>query len=488
MAIEKVKIPDFGDVQDITVVEVFIAPGDKIEEEASLITLESEKAVMDIPSPFSGIIKEVLVKEEDAVASGDVIALIETEGEEEDSEKPDDEAEETEPDTESTEGEEKEEPVKEKAEKAEKAEKDKKTEKDSEKSTAEPAEAEEQEAEQPDKEKQPEKEKKQPEKEKQAEAKSEEQPEKEKRKADEPAQKLSSDQVPHATPSVRAFAREQQVDLNELSGTGPNSRILKEDVLAVRQKPEGAVSGEEAPLEDFSKYGEIEEVALSRIKKISGPYLQKSWSTIPHVTHFDEADISELERFRKELNGQLQEGEPSYSPLVFVIRAVTATLKEFPIFNCSLVPGGGKVILKKYYHLGIAVDTPKGLMVPVIKDAERRGFKDLAAELQRLSSSARAEKLAIPDIKGASFTISSLGGIGGTGFTPIISSPQAAILGLSRNYMKPVWNKEGGKFEPRLMLPFSVSYDHRIIDGAEAARFCKALRMNIEDLKRTLVP
>jgi pyruvate dehydrogenase E2 component (dihydrolipoamide acetyltransferase) len=470
MAIEKIMIPDFGDVQGITVVEVFIAPGDKIEEEASLITLESEKAVMDIPSPFSGIIKEVLVKEEDAVASGDVIALIETEGEEEVSEKPDDEAKKTEPDTESTEAEEKEEPVKEKAEKAEKAEKV------SEKSAAEPAEAEEQEAEHPEKEKQ------------QAEVKSEEQPVKEKRVADEPAKKQPSGQVPHATPSVRAFAREQQVDLNELSGTGPKARILNEDVLAAQQKVAGAAPAQEPPLEDFSKYGEVEEVALSRIKKISGPYLQRSWSTIPHVTHFDEADISELEIFRKELNGTLQEGEPSYSPLVFIIRAVTATLKEFPIFNCSLVPGGGKIVLKKYYHLGIAVDTPKGLMVPVIKDAERRGFKDLAAELQRLSSSARAEKLAIPDIQGASFTISSLGGIGGTGFTPIISSPQAAILGLSRNYMKPVWDKEGKKFEPRLMLPFSVSYDHRIIDGAEAARFCKALRLNIEDLKRTLVP
>jgi pyruvate dehydrogenase E2 component (dihydrolipoamide acetyltransferase) len=297
-----------------------------------------------------------------------------------------------------------------------------------------------------------------------------------------------SGQVPHATPSVRAFAREQQVDLNELAGTGPKARILKEDVLAVQQKSAGTAPVQEHPLEDFSKYGEVEEVSLGRIKKISGPYLQRSWSTIPHVTHFDEADISELERFRKELNGKLQEGEQSYSPLIFVIRAVTATLKEFPLFNCSLVPGGGKVILKKYYHLGIAVDTPKGLMVPVIKDAERRGFKDLGVELQRLSSSARAEKLAIPDIQGASFTISSLGGIGGTGFTPIISSPQAAILGLSRNYMKPVWDKEGKKFEPRLMLPFSVSYDHRIIDGAEAARFCKALRLNIEDLKRTLVP
>jgi pyruvate dehydrogenase E2 component (dihydrolipoamide acetyltransferase) len=471
MAIEKIKIPDFGDVQEITVVEVFIAPGDKIEEEASLITLESEKAVMDIPSPFSGIIKEVLVKEEDTVAGGDVIALIETgDGGEEVSGKPDDEAKESEQEAKPTETEDKEEPVTEKVEKAKEAKEAKEAEK-AEKVSEESADTETIES--------GEKKTEQPEK-----KKDEEQPVTEKRTADD----RPSGQVPHATPSVRAFAREQQVDLNKLAGTGPKARILKEDVLAAQQKAAGAAPAQEPPLEDFSKYGEVEEVGLGRIKKISGPYLQRSWSTIPHVTHFDEADISELERFRKELNGKLQEGEPSYSPLVFVIRAVTATLKEFPLFNCSLVPGGEKVILKKYYHLGIAVDTPKGLMVPVIKNAELRGFKDLAVELQRLSSSARAEKLAIPDIQGASFTISSLGGIGGTGFTPIISSPQAAILGLSRNYMKPVWDKEGKKFEPRLMLPFSVSYDHRIIDGAEAARFCKALRLNIEDLKRTLVP
>jgi pyruvate dehydrogenase E2 component (dihydrolipoamide acetyltransferase) len=277
------------------------------------------------------------------------------------------------------------------------------------------------------------------------------------------------------------------VDLTKVTGTGPKSRILKEDVLAARQQPAGLVSTQEPPLEDFSKYGEIEEVALGRIKKIAGPYLHRSWVTIPHVTHFDEADIDELERFRKELNGALQEGAPPYSPLVFVIRAVTATLKEFPLFNCSRKPGGDKVVVKKYYHLGIAVDTPDGLVVPVIKDADQRSFKEIAGELQRLSSSARSGKLAIPDIQGASFTISSLGGIGGTGFTPIVNSPQVAILGLSRSYFKPVWNADHQKFEPRLTLPFSVSYDHRIIDGAEAARFCKALRMNIEDLKRTLL-
>lgn len=432
MAIEKIKIPDFGEVQKIAVVEVFVAPGDKIEKEASLIALESEKAVMDIPSPFAGVIKEVLVKEEDVVSSGDVIALIETDdetGDETDDET--DEAQESEPAG--------------KPDVAGDAE------------DAEPA---------------------RETKEEGAEAAPESVPEKEQ----------AAEQVFHATPSVRAFARQQQVDLARVTGSGPKGRIVKEDVLAMQQQPTAALPGQEqAPLEDFSKYGEIEEVALGRIQKISGPQLQRSWVTIPHVSHFEEADITELERFRKELNQALPEGEPSYSPLIFVIRAVAATLRQFPLFNCSLIPGGKKVVLKKYYHLGIAVDTPNGLMVPVIKNVDRRGLQDLAAELHRLSSSARAGKLAIPDIQGATFTISSLGGIGGTGFTPIISSPQAAILGLSRSAMKPVWDEQSGDFAPRLILPFSVSYDHRIIDGAEAARFCKVLRMNIEDLKRTLV-
>ena len=413
MSIEKIIIPDFGDVQKITVVEVFVAAGDKVEEETSLIALESEKAVMDIPSPFAGVITEVLVKEEDVVGSGDVIALIDTGGEEE--KKPDQE-------------------VKKSADKVKEA----------------PA------------------------------AESGKEPDK---PAAKPAAKVP-EQL-HATPSVRALAREKHIDLASISGTGPNDRILKEDILAAGQKPGGAYSFQEPPLEDFSKYGEIEEMALGRIQKISGPQLHRSWITIPHVTHFDEADITELEQFRKELNSTLQEDQPTYSPLVFVVRAVAATLRQFPLFNCSLVPGGEKVILKKYYHLAIAVDTPKGLVVPVVKDADRRGLKEIAAELQRLSASARAGKLAIPDIQGATFTISSLGGIGGTGFTPIVNSPQVAILGLSRNYMKPVWN--GEQFLPRLTLPFSVSYDHRVVDGAEAARFCKALRMNLEDLKRALI-
>jgi len=421
MAIEKIRIPDFGDVQEITVVEVFIKPGDEIEKEGALLTLESEKAVMDLPSPLSGVIKEVLVGEEDVVASGDVIATIETK---------------------EAEKKESEEGAEVKEEKAEAAEQQEAVEEQAVPAT-------------------------------------------EKKVADKAELERHTEKVFHATPSVRAFAREKQVDLAGVTGTGPSGRIVKEDVLAAMQQPEP--SAKEPPLEDFSQYGEVREEELGRIKNISGPHLQRSWSTIPHVTHFDEADITELERFRKELNNNLEEGQPAYSPLVFVVRAVSATLKEFPLFNCSLKPGGEKVILKKYYHLGIAVDTPQGLMVPVVKDADKRGLQDIAGELQRLSGSARAGKLAIPDIKGASFTISSLGGIGGTGFTPIISSPQAAILGLSRSYLKPVWNDDREGFVPRLTLPFSVSYDHRIIDGAEAARFCKALRLSIEDLKRTLL-
>ena len=428
MVIEKITVPDFGDVQKITVVEVFIAPGDRVEEEMSLIVLESEKAVMDIPSPYAGVIKEVLVKEDDVVGSGDVIALIEMEGV------------------------------------------------DREDDTSGPAQIEEGAGDAGE-------EKELYEQDTGAENSSV------------PVNEQTPGQVYHATPSLRAFAREQQVELSAVSGTGPNGRILKEDVLAVLQQKKTTLttsSGtqmiatvQETPLEDFSKYGEVEEIALGRIQKISGPHLHKSWVTIPHVTHFDEADISELERFRKGLNQGLLEGETAYSPLVFIIRAVAATLKDFPLFNCSLVPGGEKLVLKKYYHLGIAVDTPQGLVVPVIKDGDQKGFKEIAEELKRLSSSARSGKLAIPDIQGATFTISSLGGIGGTGFTPIVNSPQVAILGLSRSYQKPVW--DGEQFVPRLTLPFSVSYDHRIIDGAEAARFCKALRMNIEDLKRTLL-
>jgi pyruvate dehydrogenase E2 component (dihydrolipoamide acetyltransferase) len=424
MAVEKLLIPDFGDVQEIAVVEIFIAVGDTVEVEDSLIALESEKAVMDIPATLAGVIKEILVKEDDVVSSGDVIALIETAGSPEVNED---------------------------------AAKDTDVAKDTD---AAP------EAKVPAKEKDPVKDNGGP----------------------VATQKIGA--VSHATPSVRIYAREQSVDLGNITGNGPNGRILHEDVLAAAGKAPAAAEGQGfslpvVPLEDFSKYGEVEELALGRIKKISGPYLHRSWVTVPHVTHFDEADITEIEEFRKDLNASAKEGDVKFSPLIFITKAVAATLKAFPFFNCSLVPDGDKVILKKFYNVGIAVDTPEGLVVPVVKDVDKKSLTAIAEDVLKLSTNARVGKLGIADMQGATFTISSLGGIGGTGFTPIISSPQVAILGLSRSFMKPHW--DGEKFVPRLTLPFSVSYDHRVIDGAEAARFCKTLRMNIEDMKRTLI-
>lgn len=434
MAIEKITVPDFGDVQEITVVEVYISKGDQVEKEAPLVALESEKAVMDIPSPFSGVITDVKLKEGDTVSSDDLIALLEVGGAGEQGPPADDEAE-------------------------AKAAPEKPTEPAAEPAEPVPAEPEAAIAEEPAR-----------------------------------AGETEADGKFHATPSVRAYARELGVELGAVTATGPKGRILKEDVqLLVKQALKGGAAAPktavlpftEAPLEDFSKYGEIEEVALGRIQKISGPHLHRSWVSIPHVTHFEEADITELEKFRKEMNNAPGPDSVKFSPLIFVIKVVVATLKAYPLFNSSLVPGGEKLILKNYYHVGIAVDTPNGLVVPVVKDVDRKGIKEIALELNKLSGNARDGKLAIQGMQGATFTISSLGGIGGTGFTPIVNSPQVAILGLSKSYQKPVWNGEA--FIPRLTLPFSLSYDHRVIDGAEAARFCRSLGSNLEDLRRALL-
>ena len=440
MAVREIVVPDFGDVQKISVVEVYIKVGDRVEEESSLIALESEKAVMDITSPFSGVITEVKVSEDQTIKSGDVIALIETEAEA-DSQPPEPEPEEK-----------PEEKPKPRAAQAEKP---------------------------PAQEKPPAKSAEVPQIEEEAPARAE----------------APAGSEYHATPSVRAYARELDVDLAQVSGTGPKGRILKEDVTALVKKVMKGAGAQQAegrlpespPLEDFRVYGEVEEVSLGRIKKISSPHLHRSWVTIPHVTHFDEADVTELESFRKQMNTEAGAEGTRFSSLVFIVKAVVATLKDHPLFNCSLVPGGDKVIVKRYYNIGIAVDTPLGLVVPVIKNADTKGMREIAAELARLSGAAREGKLAIPDIQGASFTISSLGGIGGTGFTPIVNGPQVAILGLSRNYLKPVWNEEANEFQPRLTLPFSLSYDHRVIDGADAARFCRALSRSIEDLRRALL-
>ncbi len=433
MAVEKVTLPDFGNIEEIIVVEVYVSPGDRVQKEAPLIALESEKAVMDFPSPLAGVIREVSVKENDRVQSGDLIVRIEVEGEAEEAGKPEEEA------KEESEVKAKEEPAAEEA------------------GPREP----EPEEEGPGEEAAP------------------------------PVNLQKPGAVSHATPSVRAYARELGVDLAQVEGSGPKGRILKEDVQALVKKAMKAAAGPaaaalpEIPLEDFGKYGEVEEISLSRIKKIAGRRLHGSWLAVPHVTHFDEADATDLEEFRRQLNEEEAEDELHFSPLVLVVKAVVATLREFPLFNSSLLPGGEKVVLKHFYNIGIAVDTPQGLVVPVIRQADSKGVTEIARELKRLSTAAREGRLDIADLQGASFTISSLGGIGGTGFTPIVNAPQVAILGLARYYRKPVWN--GETFVPRLTLPFSLSYDHRVIDGAEAARFCRALARDIEDLRRALL-
>lgn len=421
MTLEKVLVPDFGGVQKITVIEVFIRPGDRIEADAPLVALESEKAVMEIPAPRAGTVKAVLLKEGDTVGSGDLIAEIE---------------------------------VEEQAQPAPQTGPAIAPQAEPEPPVASPAAT----------------------------------PQEPAPPRPEPAAAAPSAGPFHATPSVRAYARELGVDLAGVRATGPKGRILKEDVQALVKAtmttgPTGPTADlfGRVELEDFSRYGPVEERPLTRIQKVSGPHLHRSWLTIPLVTHFDEADITELDRFRQRMR---REENLAFSPLVVVVKAAVTALQAHPLCNSSLLPGE-KVLLKGYYHIGIAVDTDQGLTVPVLKHADRLGLRDIAAELARLSTAAREGKLAIDEMQGASFTISSLGSIGGTGFTPIVSAPQAAILGLARGSQKPVW--DGDVFVPRLMLPFSLSYDHRIIDGAEAARFCRTLRQLLEDLPRLLV-
>lgn len=425
MTIEHVVVPDFGGVQKITVIEVFVRAGDRVERDTPLIALESEKAVMEIPSPRDGTIARVALKEGQQVAGGDLIVELAVEDAgraQEEVRQPAAQQPQSPPAT--------------SVEPAFPA-------------VTPPAPPPAHQAEQ--------------------------------------VAAAQSAAVVHATPSVRAYARELGVDLAKVSATGPSGRILKEDVQAlvkqVMAQPSGSAMDPfaQAPLEDFSRYGPIEELALSRIQKISGPHLHRSWLALPLVTHFDEADISMLDRFRTRLR---QEGTGSFSPLVFVMRAAVAALALHPLCNSSLVPGE-RIILKRYYHLGIAVDTPNGLTVPVLKDVDRMNLREIGAEMARLSVAAREEKLTVADLQGASFTISSLGSIGGTNFTPLVSTPQAAILGVAKAAFKPVW--DGQSFAPRLMLPFSLSYDHRIIDGAEAARFCRTLRGFLEDLQRLLI-
>ena len=439
MALKQILIPDIGDFEDVPIIDVYIKVGDVIDSDSSVVALESEKAVLDVPSPFAGTITKVLLKEGDTVSKGSVVAEIEvaSEGEEMPVEEP-------------------------KKEQPEEPKKEEKTEPPKEEAKPEPV----------------------AEVEKPIHVAKEEKPD------------LINEQAPgavyHATPSLRTYARELGVDLARVKGSGPNGRILHEDVQALVRKALSGMGTASASfgkieLEDFSKYGKTERKKLTRIQKISGPHLQKSWQIIPHVTQYDEADVTELEALRRTIKEEMKRSaDPvSISILPFIVKAVVAALKKFPEMNASFDEESGELILKRYYHIGIAVDTPEGLIVPVLKDADAKSVTDIARELASLSQKARERKLRPEDLSGGSFSISSLGGIGGTAFTPLINPPQVAILGVSRLAKKPVW--DGKEFVPRDILPFSVAYDHRVIDGAAGVRFTTYLASLLGDLRRTLL-
>jgi pyruvate dehydrogenase E2 component (dihydrolipoamide acetyltransferase) len=444
MASQEVRVPDLGDVDKVDVVEVLVANGDQIEVDAPLITLESDKASMDVPSPLAGKVAEVQVKAGDRVGEGDLILTLEVG----DSASGDDAAADTapagRPGDETPAADER---------------------------SAEPAGPE------------------------PAERTEEERP---RETASSPASPAAVDAgvaeaapaKAYASPAVRRYARELGVDLSRVQGTGRKGRIVKSDVQGWVKKAlaRPAASGAAlpaVPVIDFSRFGEIERVALTRVQRISGPNLQRSWLNVPHVTQHDEADITELEAFRREHKGAAKAEGFNLTPLAFVLKAVVAALERFPKVNSSLDPDGEHLVLKRYYHLGVAVDTDEGLMVPVVRDVDQKGIFELARELAEVSQQTRDRKLTPDRLQGASFTVSSLGGIGGTAFTPVVNAPEAAILGVSRSTTRPVWRD--GEFVPRLMLPVSLSYDHRVIDGALAVRFTTYLCQVLGDLRRLLL-
>ncbi|RUO75861.1 dihydrolipoyllysine-residue acetyltransferase [Idiomarina seosinensis] len=452
-----VEVPDIGDEEDVEIIEVLVSKGDSVAKEDGLITLETDKATMDVPCPDDGDIVEMLVKEGDKVSQGSVIAKLKVAG---DSGSADDSAEEAQESKESKES-------KKDTEKSDSKDKDDKSasKSDSDDSSS-------------------------------SKASGERQPP----VPDHPTERKDKHTI-HASPAVRRVAREFGVDLSEVKGNGPKGRILKEDVQDYvkyelsRPKAVAGATGQgggglqviDAPKVDFSKFGDVEEVKLSRIQRKSGPNLHRNWVTIPHVTQFDEADITELENFRKAENEVAKKQELGFkiTPLVFIMKACAKALREFPTFNSSLSESGESLYMKKYVHIGIAVDTPNGLVVPVIRDVDKKGIYELSEELVEISSKARDGKLKAADMQGGCFSISSLGGIGGTAFTPIVNAPDVAILGVSRNEMKPKWN--GKEFEPRLTLPLSLSYDHRVIDGAEAARFTAYLSRVLGDIRKLVL-
>ncbi|MBL8518151.1 MAG: dihydrolipoyllysine-residue acetyltransferase [Betaproteobacteria bacterium] len=425
----EVKVPDIGDFKDVEIIEVYVKPGDTIKKEDSLIALESDKATMEVPSSHNGVVREIKVKVGDKISEGAVVLLVEA------------------------------------SDAAASA-----------KAAPAPAPSP---AEAPTPASAP----------KPATAPATAAPV----AASAPAPREHGGALPHASPSVRAFARELGVDLSKVKGSAPKGRIIKEDVQgyvkAELAKPKGGSGGAfsfpEMPAVDFTKFGEIETRALSRIKKLSGANLHRNWVGIPHVTQHDEADITDADAFRVKTNEEIAKSGVKLTMLAFLIKASVATLKKYPEFNASLEPGGENLVLKKYFNVGFAADTPNGLVVPVIKDADKKSIIEIAKETSELAAKARDGKLSPSEMQGGCFSISSLGGIGGSFFTPIINAPEVAILGVSKSSMKPVWS--GKDFTPRLICPLSLSYDHRVIDGASAARFITHLSGLMADIRKLVL-
>jgi pyruvate dehydrogenase E2 component (dihydrolipoamide acetyltransferase) len=438
----EVKVPDIGDFKDIPVIEILVKLGDVVKKEDSLISLESDKATMEVPSSAAGIVKEIKVALGDKVSEGHVVIVVETNG--------------------AGAG------VSDVAATAVPA------------ATTAPAASPAPKVETPA-----------------SAAVSTANSPKTPAAASVSAPTQTTSDVPHnvhASPSIRKLAREFGVDLSKVRGSGNKGRITEDDVKGFVKtelaKPKSAAAGgafafPEMPHVDFTKFGEIETRALSRIKKLSGNNLARNWVMIPHVTQQDDADITDVEAFRVKTNEEIAKSGVKVTMLAFLIKASVAALKKFPEFNASLEPGGENLILKKYYNIGFAADTPNGLVVPVIRNADQKSVIELAKESSELAAKAREGKLSPAEMSGGCFTISSLGGIGGSYFTPIINAPEVAILGVSKSSMKPVWN--GKEFVPRLILPMSLSYDHRVVDGASGARFTTYLAAVMSDIRRLIL-
>ena len=439
----KITVPNIGDFENVDVIEVLVAPGEIVQAEDPLITLESDKATMDLPSPASGRITQVLVTVGDQISQGAVVVLLDPAEVEPVAAEPPSEPHLRESVTTPT--------VVTAPE-----------------SAASPA---------------------GPETATQSPLQSLAPP------GTLPAPLEGGSKLPHASPAVRRYARQLGVDLSQINGNGARGRILQDDV---RQFVKAALirpASDSRPMEgagippmpevDFSRWGPIDTKPISRIQRLSGRYLHRAWLNIPHVTHHDDADITELESFRQSLKQDKAHSGTRITILSFLMRAVVSALKAFPTFNASLSPDGESLILKQYFHIGVAVDTDNGLVVPVIRDVDSKGIVQLAEELAEISARARDGKLKPGEMQGGCMSISSLGGIGGSAFTPIVNAPEVAILGITRSRMTPVWN--GTEFQPRLMLPLDLSYDHRVIDGAQAARFMTFLSAALEDVRRLLL-